>query len=495
MLRPIRLVLPNDSHALPIVLSATESITEILGFEKKEIKKLQIGVEEAAANVINHAFAPEENAEYEIIFEPIPLGIKVIIKETGIPFDPSLIPDYQKDKAFSEETGGGLGYYMMRQTVDEVSFHNLGAKGKETHLLKYSSSKTVEDFIGKTEKEDAIKEKEEKPLEQDISYIIRPMRISEAVEVSKGAYSSYGYSYMYEHIYFPERVRELLKTEKLISYVAVTDSGEIISHAALKVDDMKDTVELGLAFTKPKYRGKGCLNKLNIALLNYATKHNIKGIVANAVTTHPYSQKALLRANFKDCAISLSRRHEVSFKGMNDKEKQRETTAIQFLYLFPPEKKELYIPEYHKQMVEKIYNSLGIKAVFPKYNNAQSPVGDTALDIETDPYHKLATIYIRKYGKDSTSRIKNTLKDLCIDRFETIILSLDIEDQLTCPLVPEFENLGFFFCGIMPGLKGPDQLLLQFLNNQIINYDNIVMVSEIGKEMLNYIREKDKDHN
>lgn len=491
--KPIILKLPNDSMVLPIVHANLEAVSSILGFTKNEISKFQLALEEAVNNVIKHAFMPDEEKTFEVIFEPITLGLTVKIKEKGIPFDPSAIEKYKKDKLKADPSAKGLGYYIMKKCVDDVSFHNLGAKGKEIHLTKFLSSKTVEDFIDQNEQKEAIKEINEKPTKEKISYIVRPMKVSEAIEVSKGAYTSYGYSYMNEHIYFPDRVRELLIKNKLISYVAVIDRGEIISHAALKIDEVKDAIELGLAFTKPKYRGQGCLHQINKAILNYAIEKKIKGLIAYAVSTHPYSQKALLKGNFKDCSLCLSRRKAVEFKGIADSQKQRESSVIQFIYITPQEEKVIYPPSCYKEMVQKLYDNLGAKAQLGTYTLKEMPETKSVIDIDTEPYHQLASIYIREYGKDTISEINKMVKKLCIERIETIYLSLDIEDPITEIIVPYLVEIGFFFCGIQPGLKKHDQLLLQFLNNQIVDYDSIVMVSDIGKELKEFIKGQDKN--
>jgi hypothetical protein len=101
----------------------------------------------------------------------------------------------------------------MKQFMDEVSFHNLGREGKETHLFKYLSNDNIEKLMTPAERQEIEKSKEEDPLPPgSVPCYIRRMEPDEAIEISKSAFSSYGYTYVYETIYYPDRVRD--RTEK-----------------------------------------------------------------------------------------------------------------------------------------------------------------------------------------------------------------------------------------------------------------------------------------
>ena len=51
--------------------------------------------------------------------------------------------------------------------------------------------------------------------------------------------------------------------------------------------------------------------------------------------------------------------------------------------------------------------------------------------------------------------------------------------------------MGFFFAGILPESRIGDALILQYLNNVRLEYDKIQLLSDISKELLNYIKERD----
>jgi hypothetical protein len=73
-----------------------------------------------------------------------------------------------------------------------------------------------------------------------------------------------------------------------------------------------------------------------------------------------------------------------------------------------------------------------------------------------------------------------------------ISLYLKLSDPLTSYLTDEFEKMGFFFAGILPGaLAGGDALILQYLNNVPIDYEKIQLDSDAGKHLLDYIMSVD----
>ena len=106
-----------------------------------------------------------------------------------------------------------------------------------------------------------------------------------------------------------------------------------------------------------------------------------------------------------------------------------------------------------------------------------------------------ADIDVNAYGKDVAQVVARTLKRLCAEKLETIYLFLRLADPLTAVMSPEFEKLGFFFTGIMPGASGKNRMGLQYLNYQTINYQSLQAASDLGRELLSYIMSKDPSRN
>lgn len=238
------------------------------------------------------------------------------------------------------------------------------------------------------------------------------------------------------------------------------------------------------------------VNKIHLSkeLLNEAGRRNFVGVYARGVTTHPFSQKALLKFDFKESALYLSSDRERTYKGGIEQDKlRRESVLIMFLYLSAPKDHVIYPPPHHREMIERIYQHLGVipdsKISSKETENAG---GESLTKIETDPVSLMAHIKITGYAERSIDEVKENLRLLCLQRIETIQLHLPLGNPSTAFRTAEFERLGFFFAGIMPSCSGNDILVLQYLNNYAIDYETLVIESDMGKEILEYIIKRDQ---
>ncbi len=487
--KQMSLRVPNDPAYLAHILASVRLSAEMAGFRDNDITRIEMGVEEACANVIQHAFSPGEEASFEVVIRREVLGIRILIREQGLPFDISQLPEYNQKDAAAQYESKGLGLFLMKSMLDEVSYHNLGKEGREVQLFKYRSDKPINELMEEAELEKARVAMEEETLPKgSVVYTVRRMLPEEAVEVSRGAYCSYGYTYVLDHIYFPDRVRELNERNELISYVAVTDTNIVIGHTALEVEERDPLVpQLGVAFTMPKYRGQGCLNQLTPALIEDGRRRGFTALYARGITTHPYSQKSILKFGFSEVAILLSCGVEREYKGIIEGKSQRESVAVLFRYLQYPQKLRLYVPERHQDMVRFIYEKLGVTPDFPEVFPVQTE-GESVVSMQPEMVNKVAKLSIERYGADILPQIKTNLQRLCLERFETIYLYLPLKDPATAYCCKDFEQLGFYFSGVMPGSEGRDCLILQYQNNYEVDLSKVMLAEQTGQAILDYIR-------
>jgi len=104
---------------------------------------------------------------------------------------------------------------------------------------------------------------------------------------------------------------------------------------------------------------------------------------------------------------------------------------------------------------------------------------------------KIFPKFLGRSGKDVLFEAKKSLNDFCHKRYETIYLHLKLRDPLTAKYSSEFEKMNFFFSGIMPGSNNSDELVLQYLNNYIVDYEKVKINSDFGNELKEYIKSQD----
>lgn len=492
----IKLTLPNDISYLPIAQLCVEEAARKYGFPEGDLVKIGLALEEAVANVVEHAFGKDEEMSFDLLCERIPLGITISIIEKGLPFDPEQLPEYHPSDTMEQMSTAGLGIFLLRESMDEISYHNLGLDGKETRLVKYLPGSDIRKLL--TPSEPANKNDPEKAvpvIAEKIPYSVRLIEPHEAIEVSRGAYRSHGYTFFDDIIYYPGKIVELNRTGEMISAVAVTEDNTFMGHAAfLYPKPGLGIAELTFVFVNPEYRGQGCFNRLCDYLFSVPKQTPLSGVYAYAVANHPFTQKTMMRYGINDSGIELATSPTTwSFKGIKGDSSQRISVVLGFKYVTPPDSLTLYPPPRHRVMVEKLYKNLRADHSFaapddPSYSpNPAGSVIDTVLHASEGS----AEIFVKTYGAHVVREVKSILRDLCIKQVSSITLFLNLEDPDTYFISEEFETMGFFFSGILPHSGVGDALILQYLNNVEFNYSKVIAYSDTAKEILAYIKAND----
>jgi len=92
------------------------------GFDTKDVYNIQLAADEAASNVIEHAYEGVSNGLLELSCGVQGNIITIILVDHGESFDPSEIPMPDLKADLSERKIGGLGIFLMRKLMDEVHY-------------------------------------------------------------------------------------------------------------------------------------------------------------------------------------------------------------------------------------------------------------------------------------------------------------------------------------------------------------------------------------
>jgi len=491
----ITLTVPGHISYLPLCQSCVRAFAGRAGFDDRALSDIELSVEEAVTNVIEHALDPADAATFDIICRRTPLGVRIDIKEKGIPFDPSALPRYSPEALADEVSATGLGLFLMKQVMDEVSFHNLGAAGKKTRLVKYLPRKNIEAYFSPEE----LKPHPEPAAGTGapagkIDYVVRRLRPAEAIEVSKCAYKSHGYTFFDDHIYYPERIIELNESDEMISAVGVTGDNVFMGHAALVYPEAGARIaEWTFGFVNPEFRSQGFLKRAYEFHVATPKRYPLDGLYAYCVTNHVISQKTTARFGINDCGILLATSPATwEFKGIDGDTSQRMSVVLSFQYIGGPRPLTLYAPPQHLDMLQKLYGHIGASHCFAVPEGGQAACeGESVMETAVNMSESCADITIKKYGAQAARELRSVVRELCLKQIACIDLFLSLEDPATCHLTAEFEKLGFFFAGMLPCTQNGDALILQYLNNVPLDYDKLQLYTDMSREILGYIRRHD----
>lgn len=335
---------------------------------------------------------------------------------------------------------------------------------------------------------------------------IRNMKISEAIGVTRLISHCYGDTYFYRDFYSPERIAELNERGVMKSLVAVNELDEIIGHMTLfknesigsvALSGTKENCRLGepaMVMVRTDYRHMGILNRMMNQMLKEDPSYteNLIGLFCPPISEHVYSQLAMYRYGFKDCGCLIGNYPSAEIINISSKKIQRLSLILTYYSLQKCSNDIIYPPRQHRKIILEIYENLGI---VPEWKTSQDNYADYAcadtsvLKTVIVPILRNASIRVRKYGADIIETVKKQMREMLIKGVEVILLYISLNDPLTYKLTSEFEQLGFFFAGILPATSIGDALILQYLSASHFDYNNIQVTSKKAKEILNYVKQ------
>jgi anti-sigma regulatory factor (Ser/Thr protein kinase) len=108
------------------------------GFSEKDVYNIQLATDEAASNIIEHAYEKVSGGILELSCGVRDEQITIVLIDRGESFDPSEIPLPDLKADLSNRKIGGLGIFLMRKLMDEVHYE---AKPDKSNVLTMTKRK------------------------------------------------------------------------------------------------------------------------------------------------------------------------------------------------------------------------------------------------------------------------------------------------------------------------------------------------------------------
>ena len=120
-------IFPARFEFLDQIREMVAEVARVGGFSEKAIYSLQLAADEAASNIIEHAYEGESDASLYVTCDVKGDEIVIAMRDTGKSFNPKSVkePDLKAD--LSERQIGGLGVYLMRKLMDSVHYESTRA--------------------------------------------------------------------------------------------------------------------------------------------------------------------------------------------------------------------------------------------------------------------------------------------------------------------------------------------------------------------------------
>jgi serine/threonine-protein kinase RsbW len=133
-----QLVVPAKHDQLTQLAAFVAHGAEEAGFEEGLVNRIELAVDEACSNIIDHAYDGTSGLiQLEVTVEPHQL-LKIVLVDQGQPFDPQVVPEFQPCLSLDDVRVGGLGLHLMRQAMDDVCFEfNVPGLGNRLTMVKH----------------------------------------------------------------------------------------------------------------------------------------------------------------------------------------------------------------------------------------------------------------------------------------------------------------------------------------------------------------------
>ena len=122
------LSLKNDIHEVSKLNAFQKSFYEKLNIEKSLARRLQLAVEETVVNVIDYAYPIGINGDITVKMMWNGNTLKIVVVDTGVMFDPTLVETPDTSLMVEERRVGGLGIHLVRKLMDSVNYEREDGK-------------------------------------------------------------------------------------------------------------------------------------------------------------------------------------------------------------------------------------------------------------------------------------------------------------------------------------------------------------------------------
>jgi serine/threonine-protein kinase RsbW len=132
----VKAVLENVSLAIECV----DQSAQRAGFGGQVLEQIKLGVDEACANVVDHAYKGMDRGDMEVSCCLDGQDFVVFVRDWGTSFDPERVQEPDIEAPLEERALGGLGVFLIKQVMDRVEYRSDPVRGNELMMVKRAES-------------------------------------------------------------------------------------------------------------------------------------------------------------------------------------------------------------------------------------------------------------------------------------------------------------------------------------------------------------------
>jgi N-acetylglutamate synthase-like GNAT family acetyltransferase len=367
----------------------------------------------------------------------------------------------------------------IAQEAQDVQLLNLGSGGKRL-VADVPAPSSGDDHLRRHHLEEAA------PLDRsDVpdAIEVRAATADDAEAIAQLLYENYHLSYVHGDFYMPRFLVAGLSTGELVSAVAVHD-GRVVGHHALMPQPGMTSAETGAAVVHSAYRGLGVFGLLFEHTLGAAVGHGLASVYGDAVTIHPFSQRAEASHGYHETALQLGMvPAQTTMRGFGSGGPRRRTATLRSYRPLDARPRQVALPHAYRELLEGIYANVGL-SIEPVPGRAP-PDGDP-VTTELDKPRALGFLRVRRWDESGDAALKQQVRHLLSRHADVVYADIDLAavDDVDAATAAA-NDLGFFVSGlILHGADGHDHLRLQLLDSPEIELEDVVCDSAFAQSLL-----------
>jgi N-acetylglutamate synthase-like GNAT family acetyltransferase len=458
----------SDASAPSLVLALIPAFAAAVGISAEDERRLGAVVEQLVRFTLENAYPDDDLGEIEVTLEVSDGSVHVAVHDWGLPLT---------------SAGGEFGSLpeplaALAPDARDVLLTNLGANGK-----RLTAAVTVGSGSGGPASWHHIEAVPRRAPGKEASDAIevRAATSQDAEAIAQLLYENYHLSYVHADFYRPRYLMAALSSGELLSTIAVHD-GRVIGHHALMPLPGVSSAETGAAVVHSAYRGLGVFGRLAEYTLDIAIQRGLASVFGDAVTIHPFSQRAERSNGYSETALQLGMvPAQTTMRGLGGEAPRGRTATIRSYRPFDRQPRQVALPAFYRGLLETVYDNVGLTIAA---RSQPVPFEGEALTVAIDEPRALGFLRLRR-SEEAGSSLKGSVRHLLAQHVDVAYADVDLGSVADVnKATAELNELGFFAAGlVLHGLDGHDYLRLQLLDCEDIEIEDLVCDSAIAEAL------------
>ena len=467
----VKVTVLSDASAPSLVLALLPAFAVAVGIPAEDERRLGTVVERLVSFTLDNAYPDDDLGEIEVTLEAGDGFVHVAVHDWGLPLT---------------SAGGDFGplpepLAALAADARNVRLLNLGSEGKR--LAAEVSVRLPGDGQGSRHHIEAAPRRAQAGAEAPDAIEVRAATAQDAQAIAQLLYENYQLSYVHADFYRPRYLMAALESGELRSTIAVHE-GRVIGHHALMPIVGVPSAETGAAVVHSAYRGLGIFSRLFEHTLEAATERGLASVFGDAVTIHPFSQRAERSHGYREAALQLGMvPAQTTMRGFGGEGPRRRTATLRSYRPLDAQPRQAALPTPYRGLLESVYANIGL-VIETRTKEAPFEDGEVVAASVDEP-RSLGFLRLRRWDEEAGTALKQAVRHLLARHVDVVYADVDlmaVADVNTA--TAELNELGFFAAGlVLHGLDGHDYLRMQLLDSEEIELEDVVCDSAFAEAL------------